>query len=83
MRYQLVLRVPNSTRNIYLSRLGKWSVRKDPCESVVDKGDAEVMLSAVMLISIICDDIIVRAAAVGPYRLIVVCCDVVLLLGKS
>jgi hypothetical protein len=41
------------------------------------------MLSAVMLISIVCYDIIVRAAAVGPYRLIVVCCVVVLLLGKS
>jgi hypothetical protein len=34
-------------------------------------------------IFIICYDIIVRAAAVGPYRLIVVCCEVVLLLGKS
>ncbi len=82
-RYQLVSQVPNSTRNIYPSRLGKWSVRNDPRVSFVDKGDAEVMLSAVMSISIIRDDIIVRAAAVGPYRLIVVCCDVVLLLGKS
>jgi hypothetical protein len=78
-----VSRVLNSTRNIYPSRLGKWLVRDDPRESFVDKGDAMVMLSVVMSISIIRDDIIVRAAAVGPYRLIVVCCDVVLLLGKS
>ena len=41
------------------------------------------MLSAPLLISIIRYDLIVRAVAVGPYRLIVVCCDVVLLLGKS
>jgi hypothetical protein len=41
------------------------------------------MLSAPMSISIICYDIIVRPAAVRPYQLIVVCCDVVLLLGKS
>jgi hypothetical protein len=82
-QYQLVLQVPISTWNIYPSRLGKWSVCKDPRESFVDKGDAKVMLSAVMSISIFCDDIIVRAAAVGPYQLIVVCCDVVLLLGKS
>jgi hypothetical protein len=54
-----------------------------PRGSFVDKGDAEVMLSAPMLISIIHYDIIMRAAAVGPYQLIVVCCDVVLLLGKS
>ncbi len=58
-------------------------VRNNSRESFVDKGDAEVRLSAVTSISIICYDIIVRAAAVGPYRLIVVCCDVVLLLGKS
>ena len=63
----MVSRVPNSTRNIYLSRLGKWSVCDDPRESFVDKGDAEVMLSAVMSISIIRDDIILRAAAVGHY----------------
>ncbi len=79
----MVSRVPNSTRNIYPSRQGKWLVRDDPRGSFVDKGDAKVMLSAVMLISIIRDDIIVRAVAVGPYRLIVVCCDVVLMLGKS
>jgi hypothetical protein len=36
-----------------------------------------------MSISIIRYDIIVRTAVVGPYRLIVVCCDIVLLLGKS
>jgi hypothetical protein len=82
-RYQLVSQVPNSSWNIYPSQLGKWLVCDDPRESFVDKGDAEVMLSAVTLISIICYDIIVRAAAVGPYRLIVVCCDIVLLLGKS
>ncbi len=81
-RYQLVSRVPNSTRNIYPSQLGKWSVRDNPRESFVDKGDAEVMLSAVTSISIIRYDIIVRAAAVGPYQLIVVCCEFVLLLGK-
>jgi hypothetical protein len=58
-------------------------VRDDPRGSFVDKGDAKVMLSAPMSISIIRYDIIVHAAAVGPYQLIVVCCDVVLLLGKS
>jgi hypothetical protein len=41
------------------------------------------MLSAPMWISIFRYDIIVHAVAVGPYRLIVVCCDVVVLLGKS
>jgi len=79
----MVSRVPIGTRNIYLLRHGKCSVRDNPRGSFVDKGDAEVMLSAVTSISIIRYDIIVGAAAVGPYRLIVVCCDVVLLLGKS
>jgi hypothetical protein len=32
----------------------------DPCGSFVDKGDAEVMLSAVTLVSIIHADIIIR-----------------------
>jgi hypothetical protein len=63
----MVSRVPIGTRNIYLLQHGKWSVRDDPRGSFVDKGDAEVMLSAVTLISIIRYDIIVRAAAVGPY----------------
>jgi hypothetical protein len=63
----MVSRVPISTRNICLLRHGKWSVCNNLRGSFVDKGDAEVMLSAVMLISIICYDIIVRAAAVGPY----------------
>ncbi len=72
----MVSQVPNSTWNIYLSRLGKWSVCDNPCECFVDKGDAKVMLSAVMSISIIHYDIIVRTVAVGPYWLIVVCCDV-------
>jgi hypothetical protein len=79
----MVTRVPIGTRNIYLLRHGKWSVCDDPRGSFVDKGDAEVMLSAVTSISIICYDIIVRAAVAGPYQLIAVCCDVVLLLGKS
>ncbi len=69
----MVSRVPIGTQNIYLLQHGKWSVCNDLRGSFVDKGDAKVMLSAVTLISIICYDIIVRAAAVGPYRLIVVC----------
>ncbi len=79
----MVSQVPIDTWNIYLLRHGKWSVRNNPRGSFVDKGDAEVMLSAVTSISIICYDIIVRAAGVGPYGLIVVFCEFVLLLGKS
>ncbi len=63
----MVSRVPIGTRNIYLLRHGKWLVCDNPCGSFVDKGDVKVMLSAVTLISIIRYDIIVRAAAVGPY----------------
>ena len=63
----MVTQVPNNTQNIYPSRLGKRSVYNNPRESFVDKGDAKVMLSAVMSISIIRYDIIVHAVAVGPY----------------
>jgi hypothetical protein len=63
----MVSRVPIDTRKIYLLRHGKWSVCDDPRGSFVYKGDAEVMISAVTSISIIRYDIIVHAAAVGPY----------------
>jgi hypothetical protein len=63
----MVSQVPIGTWNIYLLRPGKWSVHNNPRGSFVDKGDAKVMLSAATLISIICYDIIVRTAAVGPY----------------
>ncbi len=54
----MVSRVPNSTQNINPSQLGT-------CESFVDKGDAKVMLSAIMSISIIRDDMIFGALAIG------------------
>jgi hypothetical protein len=63
----MVSQVPIGTWNIYLLRHRKWLVCEDPRESFVDKGDAEVMLSAVTSISIIRYDIIVHAAAVEPY----------------
>jgi hypothetical protein len=40
-------------------------VLNDSHESFVDKGDAEVMLAAVMSISIIRDDIIIGELAIG------------------
>ncbi len=43
----------------------KWLTCDEPRGSFVDKADAEVMISAPMFISIIHNDIIIGASAIG------------------
>ena len=63
--YQLVSQVPVGTWNIYPLWHGKWLTCNDSHGIFVDKGDAEMRLSVVMLISIILDDIIIDAPPTG------------------
>ena len=59
-KYQLILEtfIPHRQHE-------KWLTRNDPHESIDDKGDDKVGLSVVMSISIIHDDIIIGAPAIG------------------